>query len=82
LRRWRHLRIEPYLGTDRSEVAAVVRLQPDVHRVAAKLLYGTLAVGILDALDAVIFFGLMHGDTPVRVFQGIAGVRPGRSTFS
>ncbi len=35
------------------------------------LLLGTLAVGILDGLDAVVFFGLRGGD-PVRIFQVIA----------
>ncbi|MGH9309397.1 MAG: hypothetical protein ACRD1U_08495, partial [Vicinamibacterales bacterium] len=36
------------------------------------LLLGGLAVGILDGLDAIIFFGLRSGATPVRIFQGIA----------
>ncbi len=36
------------------------------------VLYGTLAVGTLDALDAVVFFGLRSGAQPVRIFQGIA----------
>ena len=46
------------------------------------LVYGTLAVGTLDALDAVIFFGLMRGATPVQVFQGIASGLLGRESFS
>lgn len=36
------------------------------------ILLGGLAVGILDGLDAVIFFGLKFKATPIRVFQGVA----------
>lgn len=36
------------------------------------ILYGTLVVGTLDALDAIVFFGLRSGTTPMRIFQGIA----------
>lgn len=45
------------------------------------LLLGTLTVGVLDGLDAVIFFGL-RGVAPVRVFQGIASGLLGRSAFA
>jgi len=33
------------------------------------LLLGTLAVGILDGLDAVVFFGLRNGVAPDRILQ-------------
>ena len=36
------------------------------------VLYGALAVGTLDALDAIVFFGLRSGARPIRIFQGIA----------
>ena len=36
------------------------------------ILYGSLAVGTFDALDAIVFFGLRSGATPIRIFQGIA----------
>jgi hypothetical protein len=36
------------------------------------VLYGTLVVGTLDALDAIVFFGLRSGAKPIRIFQGIA----------
>jgi hypothetical protein len=36
------------------------------------LLLGTVAVGVLDGLDAIVFFGLRSGATPDRVFKGIA----------
>jgi len=45
------------------------------------LFYGTLAVGTLDALDAVIFFGF-RGATPIRIFQSIAAGLLGRAAFS
>jgi hypothetical protein len=40
--------------------------------VGRALLFGTLAVGILDGLDAVIFFAVRSGVTPDRIFKGIA----------
>jgi hypothetical protein len=36
------------------------------------ILYGTLVVGTLDAVDAIVFFGLRSGAQPIRIFQGIA----------
>jgi hypothetical protein len=36
------------------------------------VLYGSLVVGTLDALDAIVFFGLRSGARPIRIFQGIA----------
>lgn len=35
------------------------------------ILYGTLVVGTIDAIDAIVVFGL-RGATPIRIFQGIA----------
>ena len=46
---------------------------PTRPRYAHPILYGTLVVGTLDALDAFIFFGLRSGATPVRILQSIAG---------
>lgn len=45
-----------------------------MHRLSAAqaILYGTLVVGTLDALDAIVFFGLRSGVGPIRIFQGIA----------
>ncbi len=47
---------------------------------ARALLYGTLIVGILDGLDAVVFFGL-RGAQPIRIFQAIASGLLGRQAF-
>ncbi|HSE67790.1 MAG TPA: hypothetical protein VLB12_12455 [Gemmatimonadales bacterium] len=47
---------------------------------AKALLFGTLAVAILDGLDAVIFFGL-RGVQPMRIFQGIASGLLGKAAF-
>ena len=44
------------------------------------ILCGTLVVGTLDALDAIVFFGY-RGATPVRIFQSIAAGLLGRSAF-
>jgi hypothetical protein len=37
------------------------------------VLWGALVVGVLDALDAIVVFGLHSGTTPGRIFRGIAG---------
>ena len=46
------------------------------------LLYGTLVVGTLDALDAIIFFGLRSGAMPLGIFRGIAAGLLGPSARS
>ena len=48
---------------------------------ARALLLGGLTVGVLDALDALVFFGL-RGVSPARLFQGIASGLLGRSAFA
>lgn len=50
-------------------------------RVARALVMGGLAVGTLDALDALIFFGL-RGVRPIRIFQSIASGLLGRAAFA
>ncbi|HEV8399693.1 MAG TPA: hypothetical protein VGQ18_07615 [Gemmatimonadales bacterium] len=42
------------------------------------VLYGGLTVGILDGLDAIVFFGLRNDVGPLRIFKGIAGGLLGR----
>jgi hypothetical protein len=44
---------------------------------ARAILYGTLVVGTLDILDALIFFGIL-GAPPIRIFQSIAAGLLGR----
>lgn len=45
------------------------------------ILYGGLIVGVLDGLDALIFFGL-RGSKPASIFQYIASGLVGRSAFT
>ena len=45
---------------------------------ARTIVYGSLTVGVLDGLDAVVFFGLRNGVGPLRIFKGIAGGLLGR----
>jgi hypothetical protein len=45
------------------------------------ILLGTLVVGTLDLLDAVVFFGLRNGVAPLRIFQSIAAGVFGRSSM-
>ena len=44
--------------------------------------YGTLAVGLFDAIDAIVFFGLRSGATPMRIFQSIASGLIGRDAYA
>jgi uncharacterized membrane protein YagU involved in acid resistance len=44
------------------------------------LLWGTLVVGVLDILDALIFFSL-RGASPIRILQSIASGLLGRSAY-
>ena len=44
------------------------------------IVYGTIAVGVIDGLDAVFFYAL-RGVPPDRVFQGIASGLLGRAAF-
>jgi len=46
------------------------------------ILIGTLTVGTLDLLDAVLFFGIRNGTPPVRIFQSIAAGWLGRASFT
>jgi hypothetical protein len=49
-------------------------------RTGRAILYGGLAVGALDLLDALVFFGA-RGVRPVRIFQSIAAGLLGRAAF-
>lgn len=51
-------------------------------RALEAIVYGGLVVGVLDILDAITFFGLWGGMTPVRVLQSVAGGLYGRETFN
>jgi hypothetical protein len=46
------------------------------------LLFGTLAVGVLDLLDAFVFFGLRSGVRPIRILHSIASGLLGRASFA
>ncbi len=62
-----------------ASVGATVALSPRLTPAAA-LACGALAVGMLDLLDAIVFFG-MRGATPIRIFQSIASGLLGRAAF-
>lgn len=51
-------------------------------RALETILYGGLVVGALDALDAMIFFGLWNSSSPKGIFQYIASALLGRASFS
>jgi uncharacterized membrane protein YagU involved in acid resistance len=45
------------------------------------ILFGGLIAGVLDGLDAVIYYGLSFGVTPTLLFQNIAAGLLGRKSF-
>jgi hypothetical protein len=45
------------------------------------ILYGGLVVGILDGLFALIYYGLILGAKPVRIFQSVASGLLGRASY-
>src|SRR5580765_8229971 len=47
-------------------------------RYSHPILFGTLVVGTLDLLDAVVFFRIRNGVPPLRIFQSIAAGLLGR----
>jgi uncharacterized membrane protein YagU involved in acid resistance len=51
-------------------------------RPSGGILLGTLIIGTLDGLDAIVFFGLRSGASPVRIFQSIAFGLLGRRSYS
>jgi len=61
--------------------SAVIAANRAMWTPARALLLGGLTVGVLDGLDALIFFGL-RGVPPARLFQGIASGLLGRSAFA
>ena len=45
------------------------------------ILYGGLAVGVLDGLFALVFYGLILGVQPIRIFQSVASGLLGRASY-
>ena len=53
----------------------------DRPRAFDTILYGGLAVGVLDGLFALIFYGLILGTKPLRIFQSVASGLLGRAAY-
>lgn len=45
------------------------------------ILYGTLAVGVLDIFDAIVFFGALRGVPPIAILHSIASGLLGRAAY-
>src|SRR5215208_1959092 len=54
---------------------------PKRPRALDTILYGGLVVGILDGLFALIFYGLILGVKPMRIFQSITAGLLGRASY-
>jgi hypothetical protein len=50
-------------------------------RALETILYGGLVVGILDGLFALIFYGLILGAQPMRIFQSVASGLLGKASY-
>ena len=66
---------------DNSLSRAAVSAPVKRPRALDTILYGGLAVGILDGLFAIVFYGLMLGAKPMRIFQSVASGLLGRASF-
>ena len=53
----------------------------DRPRAFDTIVYGGLAIGLLDITDAITFFGLRNHLTPIQVLQSVAGGLLGRDAF-
>lgn len=51
-------------------------------RAFGAIVYGGLAVGVLDLMDAMIFFGIRNGVKPILILQSIATGLLGRTSYS
>jgi hypothetical protein len=58
------------------------RLDLERPRAFDTIVFGGLAVGILDGLFAFTFYGLILGFKPLRIFQGVAAGLLGSESFS
>jgi hypothetical protein len=54
---------------------------PERPRAFDTILYGGLVVGILDGLFALIFYGLILGAQPMRIFQSVAAGLLGKASY-
>jgi hypothetical protein len=54
---------------------------PGRPRALDTILYGGLVVGILDGLFALIFYGLILGVKPLRIFQSVAAGLLGKASY-
>lgn len=61
-------------------LSSSVARSPRTLSAGEAILYGTLVVGALDAVDAIVFFGL-RGVTPIRIAHSIAAGLLGRAAF-
>jgi hypothetical protein len=68
--------VQPLTRTTTGEAS------PHSGRLARAIVIGGLAVGVLDAVDGVAYFGLTAGQNPIQVLQYIASGALGASSFS
>jgi hypothetical protein len=66
---------QPFSSLVERRLALAPRREPGVWRA---VLLGGLTVGVLDIVDAIVFFGLHLGVSPIRIFQSVAAGVLGR----
>jgi hypothetical protein len=62
--------------------ATAAAAPPPSRSLVRAIVIGGLAVGVLDAIDGVAYFGLTAGQNPIQVLQYIASGALGASSFS
>lgn len=63
-------------------MAEALALTPTRSSRALKtLLTGALLVGLGDAFDALVFYGLIRGGSPIRIFQSVASGLLGKAAY-
>jgi hypothetical protein len=72
---WHHRRRKKWIYPGSKSMITIL----DMQRSRA-ILIGTLVVGTIDAIDAVVFFGI-RGAGPMRIFQSIASGLLGRDAY-
>jgi uncharacterized membrane protein YagU involved in acid resistance len=68
--------------SDNATATLVNEAAPGRPRAFDTILYGGLAVGVLDISDAMTFYGIRNSLTPIRVLQSVAGGLLGRATYN
>ena len=69
------------MSTEASVISSYSSPRFERPRAFETIVYGGLAIGILDGLFALVFYGWILGVKPLRIFQSVASGLLGRASF-